>query len=137
MLWFLTAFSFAKDFFLIKNYNKSCLGNRSIDDVFMYHSEVGREGGRTKKTILQIDDLLRLASTGMMLICESISLSARKATIKFCPFWIVLADDNSETDVTAYDISLYTPNLRSFHWNRTYTVNFVKLCLLIVCIIGT
>ena len=27
--------------------------------------------------------------------------------------------------------------LRSFHWNWTYTGVFVKLCLLIVCIIGT
>ena len=27
--------------------------------------------------------------------------------------------------------------LRSFHWNRTYTEIFVKLCLLIVYIIGT
>ena len=27
--------------------------------------------------------------------------------------------------------------LRSFHWNWTYTGIFVKLCLLIVCIIGT
>ena len=67
-----------KIFFLIKNYNKSCLGNGSIDDVFMYHSEVGRQGGRTKKKSLQIDDLLRLAYTGMMLISESISLSVRK-----------------------------------------------------------
>ena len=28
-------------------------------------------------------------------------------------------------------------NLRSFHWNRTYTEIFFKLCLLIVYIIGT
>ena len=37
----------------------------------------------------------------------------------------------------AMRIDIFAQSLRSFHWNRTYTEISVKLCLLIVYIIGT
>ena len=62
-------------FFFIKNHNKSY---GSIGGEYMYYSGGRVEGGRMKMR------KSRLASMGMMLICESISLSSVKANI--CAF---------------------------------------------------